>query len=81
MVLKKDRDLAEFIGIYLGTGKIFNDRLVISIDKERDNYVNYVSNLIKRIFEINPEKVERTYLTDLIISDKEKIRVFMAFLD
>ena len=80
MILKENEELAELVGIYLAAGKIFDDKLVISVDKGRDNYVNHVYNLIVRIFGIKPEKLERKFLVDLIISNKDKVREFKRFL-
>lgn len=80
MILEENEELAELVGIYLGAGKILDDKLVISVDKERDNYINHVYNLIVRVFGINPEKLEGKFLVDLVISDKEMVREFERFL-
>lgn len=44
--------LAEFIGIMLGDGNIWNNRIRIAFDKRDTEYIKYVFNLFKRIFGI-----------------------------
>jgi hypothetical protein len=52
----KGGDLAEFMGIMLGDGNIWNNRIRIAFDKRKIDYVNYVSDLFKKLFEIELKK-------------------------
>lgn len=46
-------DLAEFIGIMLGDGNIWNNRVRIAFDKRNKIYIEHVFKLFRKIFEIN----------------------------
>lgn len=80
MRLKESKDLAELVGIYLCAGRIHNDTLIISIQKERESYIDHVCKLIRNIFGTSPEKLERRDFVDLIISGRELIISFEACL-
>jgi len=54
--MKKDKNLAEFIGIMLGDGNIWNNRIRIAFDKRNKRYINYVTNLFEKIFGLKPKK-------------------------
>jgi len=51
-----NRDLAEFIGIMLSDGNIWNTRIRIAFDKRNIKYVNYIFNLFKKLFGIEFKK-------------------------
>lgn len=65
--IKYTQDLSEFIGIMLGDGNIWKNRVRIAFDKRNVFYVKYVFNLFKKVFnlelkkEIN-EKTNQLYL-------------------
>lgn len=50
--IRKRKDLAEFIGIMLGDGNIYQNQIKISFDKRNETYIKYVKKLIKKIFGI-----------------------------
>jgi len=52
----KSKDMAEFIGIMLGDGNIWENRIRIAFDKRNTPYINYVFNLFKKIFELEFKK-------------------------
>ncbi len=51
--VKVNGDLAEFIGIMLGDGNIWRNRIRIAFDKRNIIYIEHVFNIFKRIFGIN----------------------------
>ena len=54
--IRRNGDLAEFIGIMLGDGNIWNNRIRIAFDKRNLEYVRYVSKLFKKLFGIKLNK-------------------------
>jgi len=50
--VKKNGDLAEFIGIMLGDGNIFKNRIKIAFDIRQRKYISYVGSLFEKIFGI-----------------------------
>ncbi|MBS3155010.1 hypothetical protein J4404_00755 [Candidatus Woesearchaeota archaeon] len=62
--IRKNKELAEFIGIILGDGSIYKNTLNITFDKRNTSYIEYVNNLFEEIFNlkfkkrINPKKNE-----------------------
>ncbi|MFA4952934.1 MAG: LAGLIDADG family homing endonuclease [Candidatus Pacearchaeota archaeon] len=50
--IRQDEKLAEFIGIMLGDGNIWNNRIRIAFDKRNKYYMDYVANLFLDIFGI-----------------------------
>ena len=79
------KKLAEFVGILLGDGSLClkdgkvntNNRLKITLNKKDDaQYIIYVKNLIKELFEIEPIIKPRNYeenTTDIFLFKKEII--------
>ena len=52
---KKSKDLAELTGIILGDGNISQRQVTITLNKIDDkDYINYVCNLFKKLFRVNP---------------------------
>ena len=49
-------DLAEFIGIMLGDGNIWNNRIRIAFDKRNIFYIDHVYNLFKKISGLEMKK-------------------------
>ena len=47
--IKKNKDLAEFIGIMLGDGNIWKNRIRIAFDKRNETYIKHVSKLFENI--------------------------------
>lgn len=54
--VKRNSQLAELIGIMLGDGNIWKNRIKIAFDKRNTIYINYVAKLFKEIFEISLKK-------------------------
>lgn len=54
--IKKDKYLAEFIGIMLGDGNIHQNSIRIAFDKRNKTYINYVKELFKKIFNTYPKQ-------------------------
>lgn len=50
--VKKNSDVAEFIGIMLGDGNIWKNQIKIFFDKRNQKYISYVYHLSKKIFGI-----------------------------
>ena len=79
------KELAEFVGILLGDGSLClkdgkvntNNRLKITLNTKDDaEYITYVKNLIKELFEIEPKIKQRSYeenTTDIFLFRKEII--------
>lgn len=59
--IHRSNDLAEFIGIMLGDGNIWENRVRIAFDKRNTNYILYVEELFKKIFGI---KLKREIVKD-----------------
>lgn len=51
---RKSSDLAEFIGIMLGDGNLWENRVKIAFNKNDLRYIGYVRNLFEKIFGILP---------------------------
>jgi len=75
--IKKSKKVAEFIGIMLGDGNIWKNRIRIAFDKRNTQYINHVSNLFEEIFGIKPKKeiLEKTnqayiYCTNLFVVEE-----------
>ena len=51
---RKSKLLAEFIGILLGDGHIARYQVTVTLSSEEKQYINYVRNLIKKLFGIVP---------------------------
>ncbi|MDP2925464.1 MAG: LAGLIDADG family homing endonuclease [Nanoarchaeota archaeon] len=63
------KHLAEFIGILLGDGAITGRQIVITLNRFDDkNFAEYVKNLIKNLFFINPTESKRESVLSIIIS-------------
>ena len=54
--VKRNSQLAELIGIMLGDGNIWKNRIKIAFDKRNIIYINHVAKLFKKIFGINLKK-------------------------
>lgn len=50
--VRKTMNLAEFIGIMLGDGNIWENQVRISFDKRNQDYINHVKNLARNLFGI-----------------------------
>ena len=50
--IEKCKKSAEFIGIMLGDGNLYRNRIKISLDKRNRHYINYVKNLFNDLFGI-----------------------------
>lgn len=48
--ISKCNELAEFIGIILGDGNVFEDQISIAFDKRNVDYMDYVEKLCKELF-------------------------------
>ena len=83
---KKEEKIAEFIGIMLGDGSIgiYNKRsrkqgllhqLKVTLDSRNKNYIDYVSNLMKEVLEIEPKIFfkRNENAADIRIFNKEKV--------
>lgn len=73
---KKSTELAEFIGIMIGDGNIAKYQVKISLHRIDDyEYSLFVSNLITRLFGINPhiQPRKRNLADDLVISRIELV--------
>lgn len=55
VVLKKDENLAEMIGIILGDGSIARKVVLISIHSKATEYIKKVSSLVKTVFNYDPK--------------------------
>ncbi|MHA2248621.1 MAG: LAGLIDADG family homing endonuclease [Candidatus Hodarchaeales archaeon] len=55
IVLKKDENLAEMIGIILGDGNIDRKVILISFHSEATEYIDKVSLLVKTVFKYDPK--------------------------
>ncbi len=65
---KQSSKLAEFIGILLGDGGISKRQIHITLHKKDDlAYSNYVKNLLKELFKVEPSVTERKNSNILII--------------
>lgn len=80
-LVKRDEDLAEFIGIMLGDGCMWKNQLTISLDKRNTTYINYVKNLFKRIFGIELRfKIDKgTNTGHLYYYNKKLIEILINF--
>ena len=60
--IKHSKNLAEFIGIMLGDGNIWRNRVRIAFDKRNEDYIKYVAKLFENLFGIKLKKeiVENT---------------------
>lgn len=54
--IKKNPDLAEFIGIMLGDGNLWDNRIKIAFNKDEKEFFNYVKKLFEEIFGIIPKQ-------------------------
>ncbi|MBU2104536.1 MAG: hypothetical protein KKF67_02050, partial [Nanoarchaeota archaeon] len=75
--IRKNKKLAEFMGIMLGDGNLWKNRIRIAFDKRNVKYINYVFNLFEEIFGLKPKKeiIEKTnqayiYCTNLFAVEK-----------
>ncbi|MDB5265545.1 MAG: hypothetical protein JWM39_258 [Parcubacteria group bacterium] len=74
---EKSIELAEFIGIMIGDGNISKYQVKISLHHTNDlEYSRYVSNLIQKLFAIEPhiQKRPTRSVNDLVISRIELVR-------
>ena len=73
MVLNRNFDLAELIGISLGDGCLAKvsrtERFLVSLDSRAQDQINYVSYLVNKVFKIVP-KIEKQ-------KDKNCVRIFI----
>ena len=68
---KEDERLAEFIGIMLGDGGMTKTQVRVTLNSKTDaEYVKFVQNLIKTLFDVEPslQIVESRTTTDVIVS-------------
>ncbi len=75
--IRESKKLAEFIGIMLGDGNIWKNRIRIAFDKRNLKYIDYASSLFEKIFRIKLKKeiLERTnqaylYCTNLFVVEE-----------
>ncbi len=52
---ERNAELAEFIGIMLGDGGMAEYHVVISLHKKEFSYSQFISKLIKKLFEVDPK--------------------------
>jgi hypothetical protein len=91
---KKEERIAEFIGIMLGDGSIgiYNKRsrkggllhqLKVTLDSRNKSYINYVSNLMREILDIEPKIFikKNENAADIRIFNKEKVLYALNFLE
>lgn len=72
---KKNKSLAEFIGILLGDGNISPYHVGVTLSSEEKKYSNYVQNLIKKLFGVTP-KIHKHKLANAVnITINRKILV------
>ncbi len=50
--------IAEFIGIMLGDGHITKNQIIVTLGNKEEEYVIYISKLIKDIFKITPKTIK-----------------------
>lgn len=71
---KESEDLAEFIGIVLGDGGITPRQVAITLNKTDDiEYIEYVSKLIRRLFDVSPSVLEQGPVVDVLVSRTELV--------
>ena len=51
-------ELSEFLGILLGDGHLTPTQVTVTLGSKEISYVNYVVNLVKNLFKINPKTLE-----------------------
>lgn len=49
------KSLAEFFGVMLGDGHLTTYQVAVTLGNKELDYVNYVSNLIKKVFNVSPK--------------------------
>jgi len=76
MILERNENLAEFVGIFLVAGSLEENLLAISIDKDRYEYVDHVVDLVKLMFDIEPAVTGYCGGVLISISDREVIEAF-----
>lgn len=54
--IRKCGELAEFIGIMLGDGNIYRNRIKIAFDKRNEKYLSYVERLFENLFGVKFKK-------------------------
>lgn len=72
----KSVQLAEFVGIMLGDGGMTRNQITISLNRETDSdYMLYVKNLVKNLFEVEPSlrKDKDSLATDIVVSRVELV--------
>ncbi len=52
---KFSKELSEFIGIMLGDGHLTSTQVAVTLGNKEESYVNYVSELVNKIFKIKPK--------------------------
>jgi DNA-binding transcriptional regulator WhiA len=68
-------ELAEFVGIVLGDGNITGYQVTITLNQNETQYVNFVKELIKKLFNIEPNIVHRKdqSVKNIVISSKNLV--------
>ena len=68
---KKNIELAEFAGIMIGDGGITKKQVTVSLNYKTDKeYINFVSNLFKKLFAVEPAlyKREKESIVNIVVS-------------
>ncbi len=70
---KKNKPLAEFVGIMLGDGGVAPYHITITLSNKEEKYVHYVINLTKKLFGLVPKihKVKNANAINIVIQRKQ----------
>jgi hypothetical protein len=74
---KKDIKLAEFVGIMIGDGGITEKQVTVTLNYITDKeYINFVSNLFKKLFTVEPAlyKREKESIVNIVVSRVKLVR-------
>lgn len=80
---KKNRDLAEFVGIVLGDGGITKRQITITLHQKDDKeYIKYIIELIKKLFKVNASLYDKKNCAakNVIISRTKLVNFFVEEL-
>lgn len=71
--------LAEFTGIMVGDGHISPTQLVVTVNKNETDYLEYLKELIKSLFNVEAHKIEKKNkgAIDIYIGSTELVRLFL----
>ncbi len=72
---RKDKKLAEFVGIMLGDGGIAKNHITITLSNKEWNYIEYIKSLIYQLFEVESKvyKKKNAEAVEIVVHRKELV--------